>query len=318
MYNAAQKEQFIREYTTKISVRTQAKSLFEAVEPYEEQRQADLCTWSVEELQQVFDKVTGIRESSRSAPRTILMRYGEWCVKNRIPGATDAARQLDRGTVENLRSRMIRNPRHLQSVLDLLCEPESEETADNCFRTWFWLVYAGMKDTDIPNVRTSDVDFERMSVRYGCREYPFCREALPAIRNCVRLQEFRYKHPLYPEHIIWMDRVPGDILVRSVRSVPSVHTMQVDLSRRLKKARDAGKTDMQLSYYKIWLSGAFYRMWEEELAGFPVDFSSFVDEKLGDFQYSVKPGGSTQETKRKSLAKSYQSDYERWKQALTL
>ena len=163
-----------------------------------------------------------------------------------------------------------------------------------------------------------DEDFAEMLIHHGGRDYPIYREALPAFRNCVRLTEFRYKHPNYPDRTVWKDRIPGDILVRGIRSVPSMAVMQVELSRRLRRANEAGKTEMRLSYYRIWISGVFYRMYEDELAGFPADFSSVVDEKLGDFQYKLPDKGNTQEYKRKKVAESYLSDYERWKQTLTV
>jgi len=316
MYNAAQKEEFIREYSTKISVRTQAKNLFELFEPYEQKWQADLCTRSLDELQPVFDTISGVRESSRRAPRTILRKYALWCMERGVPGATDAVSRLDSASLGNLETRMLRSPRHLQSVLDVICAPESDETADNNIRTYYWLAYAGFRAEDIPKVRIQDVHLDDLTVRFGGREYPIYREALPAVRNCVKLTEFRYIHPLYPERVIWKDRIPGDVLVRGIRSVPSMNTMQVEIFRRIQKAKEAGKTDMQLSYYRIWLSGVFYRMLDDELAGFPVDFDAFVDDKLGDFQYSVKPGGNTQACKRHSLALTYQQDYERRKMTL--
>ena len=318
MYNAKQKESFIRDYTTKISVNEQAKRLFDLFEPYEEQWGADLCTRTTEEIQPVFDRIAGVRESSSHAPRTILRGYARWCMENGIPGATDAVMHLENAGADRLRDRMIRNPRHLQAVLDIICEPESEETADNYVRCYCWLAYAGLGAEDALTVRASEVDFTQMLIHHGSRDYPIYREALPAFRNCVRLTEFRYKHPNYPDRTVWKDRIPGDVLVRGIRSVPSMAVMQVELSRRLRRANEAGKTEMRLSYYRIWLSGVFYRMYEDELAGFPADFSAVVDEKLGDFQYKLPDKGNTQEYKRKKVAESYLSDYERWKQTLTV
>ena len=73
---------------------------------------------------------------------------------------------------------------------------------------------------------------------------------------------------------------------------------------------------MDTSYYKIWLSGVFYQMWEDELAGIPVNFRPFVDDKLGDFQYKLNPKSNTQENRRQLAASAYQADYERWKQII--
>lgn len=317
MYNAGQKERFIKEYSTKISVRANARNLFDLFEPYEEGWGADLCTRDLAELQPVFDGLSGVRESSRLAPRTILRKYAEWCLKNEVPGATDAALRLDSSALGNLKNQTLKNPRHLQAFLDLLCDPESEQTSDNNFRTYYWLAYAGMPDEEIPKVTAREVDFERMLIIHDGKEYPIYREALPALRNCATLRSYRYKNPNYnADTVVWRDRVPGDVLIRGVRSVPTVVLMRVELSKRIKRAQEDGKPVQKLSYYRIWISGVFYRMLEEELAGMPADFRGIVDDRLGDFQYSLRPGGNTQEYKRRAASDAYLADYERWKQTL--
>lgn len=312
MYNAEQKEQFIKAYSTKISVRRSAKLLFNLFEPFEESWGADLCTRDLPTLQAAFDQVVGIREVSRKSPRTILRKYVEWCRENNIPGTTSDSIDLDISGIGTLKVQMIRSPRHLQAMLDSICLPESEQTADNYFRVYYWLCYAGMREDDIVAVRTSDVDFSKMNVHFGEKDYPIYREAIPAFRNCVELAAFKYKHGNYVKDI-WKPRADGDILVRGTKGAPSVAAMRVELSRRLKLAREAGKTQMETSYYKIWLSGVFYQAWEEELAGGPVDFRPFVDDKLGNFQYSINQS-MTQEGRRRLAAADYHADYERWKQ----
>lgn len=317
MYNTEQKARFIKEYSTKLSVRDAARKLFDLLEPYETQWGADLCTVDLATLQPVFDRIAGVRESSRLAPRTILRKYVEWCVRNGIPETTDAVMNLDSAGLGNLRNQMLKNPRHLQAFLDVICEPESEQTSDNNIRAYYWLAYAGLDAEEIFRVTVGEVDFERMLVHHDGKDYPIYREALPALRNCATLNAFHYKHPNYSAGVdVWKDRIPGAVLLRGIRSVPNVAIMRVELSKRLKKAQEAGKTELKLSYYRIWLSGVFYRMLEDELAGMPVDFSSVVDDKLGDFQYKVPEHGNTQEYKRKKVAENYQNDYERWKQTL--
>ena len=317
MYNAAQKEQFIREYTTKAGVRTAAKQVFDNLAPFEEQCGLDLCQMDDEALGRAFRSSARVRVYSGHTPSVVLRAYAEWCMKNGIEGATDAAFRLDTENTERLKSLTLRNPRHLQTFLDAMCLPESEQTSDNVFRSYYWLAYAGLGDREILTVTADEVKFDTMTVFHGGREFPLYREGLPAIRNCVELSAFRYLNPNYSNAgPILRDRVPGDILLRGVRCVPSLGTFRVDLKKRNDAAVADGKTDLQLSYYRIWISGVFYRMYEDELAGFPPDFSGFVDAKLGDFQYKLKPGGNSQAYKRKVAAESYLEDYERWKTTL--
>lgn len=317
MYNAEQKENFIREYSTSIPGRSSAVKFFRLTEPYEREYDLDICCWDLERLQPVMDRICGLRQTSVVSQRSMLRSYVKWCGESGVSGVTDAAFALPNPGLEKVRRQTLKNPRHLQAFLNAICDPESDETSDNNFRSYYWLAYAGMDSEEILRVRRDEVDFDRMLVRHGGSEYPLYREALPALRNAATLTAYLYRHPNYgADKIAYRDRVPGDLLMRGIKAVPSIAVMRVGLSRRNRRALDEGKTDLDLSYYRIWLSGVFYRMLEDELAGMPVDFVDFVNDRLGDFQYQLKPGGNTQEYKRRKLAESYCADYERWKQTL--
>ena len=316
MYNAAQKEQFIREYSTKLGVRTAAQQLFDQVSSAEEKAGMDLCCMDLETLQEVFGKMARLRSTSFYTPYKILRDYTEWCLKNGVEGATDAGLCIDSADADAMKYITVRNPRHLQAFLDAICVPESQQTSDNLIRCYYWLAYAGLGDTEILTVTTAEVMLDTMTVFHDGKEYPIYREALPCVKNCRDLDSFRYIHPNYADKDVWRARVPGNLLMRGVRSVPKLGSIRVDLRKRNEKAVEEGKTDLKLSYYRVWMSGVFYRMYEDELAGFPPDFSGFVDDKLGDFQFKVPPKGNSQEYKRKAIAESYLADYERWKQTL--
>ena len=315
MYNAEQKDRFIKAFTTSEKARADAKRIFDLLEPSEEAAWADLCTMDADLLRPILGKVSGFRSGSAELPMRILRGYARWCQENRIPGACDGLLRVKSVGAENVAKRTVKNPRGLQVYLDLICEKESEETADNVIRAFAWLAYAGMKDEDIFLVRTGDVDLENLKVVFNGVSYPIYPEALPAIKNCVTLSGFSYKHPNYPVRIL--PRISGDLLLRSIRSVPELQSMRVNLSRRGKKAMASGKTERLLSYYGIWLSGVFYRMHEEELASdLPPDFQAFVNSTVGSKLYKLDSGNNTQEAKRRQLAREYLADYVRWKQTL--
>ncbi len=318
MYNTEQKSAFIRDYSTSTSTRTFAVQFFDQTEKHEEKFGGDICTMDVGTIQRTLDAETGTREVSRRFPTRILQKYAIWCMEHGVPGATDAALRLDSGSVGRLRSMTVRNPRHLQAYLDIICRPEADMTSDDTVRAYYWLAYSGLGDTEILDVTTDEVDFRTLTVRHGGKDYPIYREAIPALKNCAELKSFRYSNPNYTVGDIWRERIPGNKLLRGVRAVPSLATIRTDMVKRGKLAREAGKTDLQLSYYRIFISGVFYRMYEDELAGFPPDFSDFVNDRLGDFQYKVPPKGNTQAYKRKEAAEEYLEDYERWKQTLVV
>ena len=312
MYNAEQKERFIKDYTTKISVRKAAKTVLDLFGQYEERWESDMCTQDADTLQVIFNQVAGVRKGGSRIYVSILRAYGKWCLQNGIPGATDGLLSVNaEDGSEKLKYQTVRNPRHLQSFLDLICDQENEKTSDNNIRSYCWLAYAGLSNEDALTIRTQDIDLQNMTINVSGVSYPIYREALPAIRNCATLSSFLYKHPNYSANkIVYRPRIPGDLLLRGIKANPTAKTLRVELSYRNKKVADAGKTNLDLSYFRIWISGVFYRMYEDEMAGFPVDFSFVANQKLGD---TPRDRGRQREVEH-----SYEEDYERWKQAIVI
>ncbi len=316
MYNTELKEKFVKEYTDGISLRKSCLTLFNFLEKYENEWGADICTKREDELKQVVDNVVGLRVSSKTLRLSILRNYAEWCIKNNVPGACDGLLKINPDNTEKIKQEMVRNPRHLQRYLDEICVPESDETADNTIRCYYWLAYAGMAEADIFNVRCSDVHLDDLVVVYNGEAYTIYREAIQAFKNCVNLKEFVYVHPNYEP--IKRSRVDGDILIRGFRSVPTVGSMRVELSRRSKRylaecSKSNDKCGLRLSYYRVWLSGVFYRLYEDELAGIKPDFYVIVDAVTGDKEYNLSSGRNTQGAKKRKLASEYSTDYKRWK-----
>lgn len=317
MYNAELKSRFAKEYTESISVREACFSAFTAFEKYEEQWGADLCTQPTEVLQPVVDKLLGLRSKSIQLRLTIYQEYVKWCIKNEVPGACDGMMRVDSSGLNKMRKQTVKNPRHLQRYLDEICDAESDETTDNTLRCYYWLAYAGMDEQDIFQVSAKDVDLSSMVVRFNNAEYPIYREAIQAIKNCMNLTQFLYKHPNYAaDKIVYRDRADGDMLIRGIRSTPSISSMRAELSRRSRDRIQNGKTELQLSYYRVWISGIFYRMYESELAGAEPDFFSLVERLTEGKTYKLDSGRNTVGAKQRKLAWEYMTDYKRWKMTL--
>lgn len=317
MYNEELKTKFVREYTNSISTAEVCQTIFNAFERYEVEWGADLCTRSTEELQPVVDGLVGFRARSKWMRLIILKDYVKWCIGMKVPGARDGMLKIETVGLEKVKHQTVASPLHLQRYLDSICEPESEETTDNIYRCFYWLAYGGVTEEDILSIKCSDVDLNNMVVRYNDTEVPIYREALPAFKNCVKLTQFVYKHPNYVK-LVYKDRADGDTLVRGIRSAPSIKAMRVELSRRSKAKMDEGKTDLKLSYFRVWISGLFYRMYERERAGMPVDFSAAAAQFMEGKTYKLDKGRNTPEAKKRQLTRDYLEDYERWKLAFAI
>lgn len=178
------------------------------------------------------------------------------------------------------------------------------------------MAFSGIREEDTLSITASDVDFMDMSIRYGENCVPLYRESLPAFHNAVELPGFLYKHPNYAKEIR-RDRVPGDTIMRGVRATTKTMSIRSMLSHRSAAALQDGKTKQQLSFYRVWMSGLFYRMYERERAGIPVDFSDAAVDFMSGRTYVVK-GRVKLEHKQNKIEKDYMEDYQRWKLAFLM
>lgn len=316
MYNEQQKINFIKGYTGSLNTANVATTIFNALEKYEEQWQADFCTRSKEELQPVIDEIVGLRTKSQWMTLIILKEYVKWCIAMKVPGACDGMLQVEAVGLDKVRHQMVSSPLHLQKYLDELFDPESEETIDNIYRCYFWMAYGGIDEEDTILVKREDINFEQMTIAYKDTNIPIYREALPAFRNAVSLTDFLYKHPNYTK-TVRRDRIGGDTIMRGIKAETKTFTMRVTISKRNIKAVEDGRTDLQLSFYRVRMSGLFFRAYERERAGIPVDFSEAAMRAMAGKEYSIK-GRIKLEHKQNRMERDYMEDYQRWKLAFSI
>ena len=316
MYNEEQKTRFIRSYTNSINTANVAATVFNSLEEYEQKWGADLCTRRADELQPAIDDILGLRSKSRWMTLSILKEYVKWCLAMRVPDVCDGMLHIEVSGIDKVRKQMVASPLHLQKYLDQVFDSESEETIDNIYRCYYWMAYGGVREEDTLSVNISDVDMEQMLIRYHNTSVPIYREAIPAFKNALRLNSFVYLHPNYTKSIR-RDRVSGNELMRGIRATTKTMTIRSTLSSRSADAIKAGKTEQQLSFHRISLSGLFYRIYERERAGVPVDFSdaavSFMEGKtylLGDREKLVH--------RQNKIERDYMEDYQRWKLAFSI
>lgn len=316
MYNEELKGEFVKGYTKSENTARICNATFEAFEPYESKWGADLCTRSAEDLQPIVDSISGLRAKTKWMRLIILKDYVKWCMSRGVENACGGMLEINTTGLDKVVFETVSSPRQLQKFLDEICLPESEQATDNIYRCFYWLAFMGLPEEHILDVRVSNVDFETLTVRYANREFPMYRESLPAFKNCVNLERFKYVHPNYgTDKTVYKDRVDGDILIRGVRQVASSKAIRVELSRRNAKALEDNHTTKKLSYLRVWMSGLFYDMYERERAGEPVDFISAARVFTKGKRYKLESGRNTFEAKVRRVAKDYEEDYQRWKLA---
>lgn len=313
MFNSELKTKFVRKYTTSISMANVCETIFNQFEPYETAWNADLCTRTTDELQPVIDTIAGLRVRSKWSRIIMLKNYVKWCINvENVPGACDGMLQINSTGLDKVKKQTVASPLHLQIYLNKIFSPESDKTADNIYRCFCWLAYAGISEDDILLVKCSDVDLSNMVIHYNDSDFPVYREAIPAIKNCIELTQFIYNHPHYTK-TVWKERASGDSLVRGLRSGMSKYSYRAEISSRAKEHE--AQSGMSLSYFRIWISGVFFRAYERETVGEKPSFISIAEQQMVGKTYKLDSGRNTLVAKRRQLARDYMVDYERWKLA---
>lgn len=105
--------------------------------------------------------------------------------------------------------------------------------------------------------------------------------------------------------------------MRGIKSTTKIMSIRSVLSHRSSEALKSQKTELQLSFYRIWLSGLFYRMYERERAGVPVDFSDAAVNFMNGKTYALS-GREKIEHKQNRIEREYMEDYQRWKLAFSI
>ena len=271
---------------------------------------------STEDLQPIVESIAGLRARSRFNKIIMLKDYVKWCIEiENVPDACDGMLNLKPLGIDQIRHRSVASPLHLQKYLDMCFAAESIKSIDNIYRCYYWLAYAGVRDSDIIQIKCTDVDLRNMVVNYNGTEYPIYRESIEAFRNCVELKKFAYNHPNYTS-VVFAPRVDSDLLLRGIRSNPTVNAIREELSRRSNKYET--QTGIRLSYFRAWLSGIFYRAYEDELAGGEPNFEYVVADKMKGKTYKLASGGNKIDAKKRKMIRDFQEDYQRWKLAFKI
>lgn len=320
MYNAEVKERFLRSFTNSIASRRVAASLFNSLEQYEQEWGRDICTQGINEINRVLRQVCGVRASGKYTRYRLMQSYFDWCISQQIPGAKPIALDpWDTGT-EKYRTGFVASPMHLQHYLDLLFKPESLESKDDTYRCLCWLAFGGILEIDACDVTGDEVDFNRMLVSHNDTDYPIYREGLQAIRNCVKLDSFKYYHA-NGSLIRVTDRTPGNQLLRGTSGTFNYRMFLCLYNDKVNDKYTDGKSDgMKVSYENIWLSGIFYRLHELERMGVRIDVDAFVpvleDKMKGRARKNPEKSMPTHNNIRSRAHFLYQ-DYLGWKQAFS-
>lgn len=315
MYNEEIKEAFLSSYTKSHSQEVAARWTFKACEPFESAWGSDLCTRSVEELTDMSEQIIGVRSPGKWTRVNILRAYVRWCLKKKVPGATDAMLRVECDGTESFRKQMLRSPEALEEWLNKMLKPVSEGTPDIIFRCFYWLAWHGVQQDDVISITADNIDLNRKILYYHDRQIELCRQSWDAIEAAVKMTGFNVHNGNYRLTTYdYMPRVDHPSILRSVKSEPVYSSITIMLTRRERRyEKESGEKLPRYSYYNVWLSGAFYMAYMTECKEHYVDFGDLAAEFMRGKEYSFNDDIAARRRKRTQVSGDYARDYEKWK-----
>lgn len=313
MYNAAVKSMWIEDFMLSHkgdSLRGVIISLMSRFAPYEKERGADLCTWTdTEYTKGVLSNVLPPASMTRRKNFAIVQNYIIWCMDHAIPGAVNALNGItyDDGTDASVYKKLVANPRHLAVYLDQVLGAELRMNEDCIRRCFMWLAYIGIPTGKATLVSRKDIDLDHMEIVYNKNTYRIYPEAARALRIVTESDTIERTRGPY---ICVEPRSSGDMLLRGMGNPDTPELRYESISRTLSmrenEAIRTGRTDRRMSYTDAYRSGVFYRMYEDEIAGFPVDFAAIPD---------IFGSRSKRTATMQYIVNRNRQDYENWKKA---
>lgn len=311
-YEPERKEEFLGTIRSS-SAHKDMVSVFKWASEFEHKYEKDLCAFNLNEAQEFADKKLPSASASKVTYIYLLRRYCKWCVGNGVENANYSFREIRLPSVEQYKRKYVASPAHLQRYLDAIFETESLHTIDNTRRGFLWLAFMGVRSRDAAiAIRTRDVDFESMRVSSQFGSHKIYTDAVPALRNCQKLSAFNHIHGSNYETV--MDRENSDLLLRgTARAKLNVDSMRSSISKKTAAAKSSNDLP-EITFTSLYKSGLFYRMYEEETAGWQINFDKVA--KQDKLRYNPNGTEAVQlDDVEARDARQLEQDYICWKMA---
>lgn len=313
MYNNELKESFISSVEVSSEVQ-RAVVIFKASEKFETKYNVDLSCMNKEQLSETLKDLGGVSKRYNETLLFLIKRYFKWC-KNKGLETSDIE-DWDFIVGENsVKKHLVANATHLDNVLNLFLDPEDKGTVDNVLRAALWLLYSGVRFSDLGEIKKDDVDFENMCIHYNEKELYIDRHSIKCFKACKSVTEFTYIHPNYAPTV--RERMASDKLLSGTKSIICDTMLKNSFTRAKRNAKASGvdlPTDITINH--TWISGKFSRIRDTEVAGGAIDdaFMDMVEEVREDKNFTTKAKDSVSKMTAVKQANSYREQYVLWKE----
>lgn len=303
MYNENKKREYLLERTQPGDMRESALSLFELLSPYEQKYDVDVSSRDEKLFHELLEVYPDQDKIEKTVRYSILIDYLRWAAKKDGIVEPDVETLGDIYGLQKTRTAMIDTPQRLKKYLDEIFKDEYVPRSDCLYKCACWLAFMGVAEKDIPNVLTSDIDFNTLTVSYNGKKLPICIEAYKPFKVAVESEYFMFQKYPTATKLTRVERIKSEYLLRGAKSVPQYKTIQVELSQKAKER--FGSSAQKLTLYNIRLSGLFYRTYMEERQNSNIDFEAFIKEEIPDNPDKRASVYERRRVKSKDLKKKY-------------
>lgn len=308
MFNEQQKVRYIDSLKSAIDKQI-AVSLMSTLEKYEDRFEKDVCLWGKQEISTVIEEEARYRSTTTQASVIrLIKRYMRWCENNGV--STNIGDVMFFKTSSNhIGDITFASPDELQQYLDAVFKPVFMRSSDNICRAAMWMAFIGLSGNDAVKVLRSDYNTETQCIEYNGTEFPVYKEAAEALlfcKNSTTIIIYRTLNGTKTQSERNRSETPYLLFgeCKSGRIGPAkFHTIVNGISARLSEASENGCISTPITYNKVYLSGLFYRVYEQERIGIPPRFDNeLAKRKVGSSVWKIE--------------ESYlMNDYNNWKEA---
>lgn len=302
MYNEAQKLSFMQDYSSNRHTQKRVIYLLNSFEQIENMTNTDLSCLSCEQLCSVLDRLATSERRSVDTIR-IIKKYVEWCGAHGLSFNKNIWK-VQPDPTEAVKKQLVASPLHLQMIFNNMMDLEEMDSVDCVYRCFLWLAFAGLRMRDAVFITKANIDFMAHVIRYSGVSYEIYKEAIPALLKACELTQFNYYHPNYSP--VLKQRATGESILRTFKPV-APETQLINLRGRI--TAHCKNTTHSLSYKRVYDSGNYYRLYERERAGIPVNLSEIVAREMEGKIYKKTLKRAAQEVER-----DVKLEYNMWKQ----
>lgn len=191
MYNEKQKLYFLSSIIE--SERQPEISLFNDIEKKESFYKKDISEMDYDEAKDTLLHLGGRGIRSKSHQLSRLKLYINWCINNKITNNEEILNNFAPTDIINtsiLSTKMVKDPEHLQELLDVVYESENEETRHNIKRMRFWFVYNGLTVKELTYLKKKDVDIEKNQICLKDRIIELMPETKRLVISCFSMDYY--------------------------------------------------------------------------------------------------------------------------------